>query len=1601
MTKSKKIFRYLFFVLTLVLSCFVAMDVYADDVVVYNANTWSTFSQRTKEDIGEQYSIARAVGASYDNNNSDSWYDVKPSTTSPYVSGVITQDTHDSMIAMTNFYRWLVGVKPLVSGSTNNDQLQLEALIRNYSWGHYVDNSKKPADMPDEMWTQGSKITHNILASGYTPRGVITGWLDEGYDKYSGTFDTVGHRMALIGGTVSKLNYGFSSRIAIGAINSNSNSYTQPYNAFPAPGYMPTESLSAGYSAWNIELNKQVITYANESDVIVRVTNLDTNESYDCTKANGKIYSFSNLVFVQPNVGRMNFRDGDKFKVEVFGLVERQTNKPAKIEYTVEFFDVSNYTSASAVSVSTDYDILRLNFKDINTSNLNLISKVLPKTAKVTTDTSRTAVVDLNDWVLDETNKRWTTTIKKSTVPDYVLDKNNLLSNKLAITYDESNGWRDFKVNSSPVEGTSGKISMYRYLTNASLTYIYQINNDNEVSLRFTEESSNYSFNNGYFEYSIDSYNANDGGTYLGIYKSASMYSHDAYFGGLGTINVQGKTVSKIEMETSPKNTYKVGDSLNVTGGKIKVTYSDNSTKVVDIAENMISGFDTTSTGVKDVTVTLDGKTTKYSVLVVNKSINLSAIYGDKLGDITLPVEETGTYSWANSEAKVGNAGTNKFNIIYNPTDGKYVSFNDIEANVVVLKAVPSYTVPTGLVATYNDTLGSVVLPEGFSFEQASTTKVGNAGTNSFKVTYTPNDTNNYLVVNDIDVNINVNKANPSYTVPTNLEAGFGDTLSSVSLPEGFTFMDNTLSVGNVGTNSFKVRYTPSDTNNYNVVENIDVNVKVGKATPTFNKLDEIDTNYNDSLSNISLPVDANGTYSFVDSGSTKVGNVGKHTFKVTYTPNDTLNYRSVTFDVVINVKKINPTYTLPTDLEAIYGDKLSSVILPQGFSFKNENDSVGNAGVNNFEVTYTPNDTVNYNVVTDTVSVKVNKANPVVPNVTLEPVVYGSLLKDITLPNGFTWKDSNKNVGSVGEKTFTAIYTPSDTNNFLVKEVELDVVVVKYKPSDLKINDLYATYGDTLNDVVLPEVEEGTYQYVKELSTKVGNAGEHIFYVNYIPSDSSNYEAINNIPVKIIVRKAQGEVVVKPTLSPVTYDPNKKLGDITLPSGWTFDNPDTVPTVNNSGYKVTYTPVDTLNYDYSNQDLNPTINLVVNKANPSYDSPILTGYVGDKLSDITLPILSNGTFSYQDSNYVLTEAKTTTVKVTFTPNDTNNYNVITDIDVVVNVNKTRPSYTVLTNLEATYGDTLNDVKLPQGFSWNDKNTSVGNVGVKTFLATFTPDDLDNYSVVNNIEISVKVNKKKANKIVVPEVEDMDYNPNRKLSDINLGDNWSFDDGDVVPTVNNNGYKATYTPQDSDNYDYSDQDLNPTIKFVVRKINPTYNALNNLVVEWNENIGDEILPSGFKFMKKPNFKIGENAVKLSYNPSDLDNYNVVDDIEVIIVVKKAKPQVVVPEDIVINEEDAETLKYIALPEGWKWVDDDIEVKGVLAYQAVFVPEDFDHYEAVYADVVVRVSAYVDNTPNEIESPNTFDNILVFILVNISSLAMLLVLLKQKVNGSLV
>ena len=123
--------------------------------------------------------------------------------------------------------------------------------------------------------------------------------------------------------------------------------------------------------------------------------------------------------------------------------------------------------------------------------------------------------------------------------------------------------------------------------------------------------------------------------------------------------------------------------------------------------------------------------------------------------------------------------------------------------------------------------------------------------------------TSNYYEYNAKYCEFVVAKAAPSYTKPTGLTAKYGQTLADVKLsnPEGnldgtWSWMDSSESVGGASTaaKKFMAKFTPTDTENYNMVENIELEVMVNKADGRNLKTVELEQKYTDASEHTYTP---------------------------------------------------------------------------------------------------------------------------------------------------------------------------------------------------------------------------------------------------------------------------------------------------------------------------------------------------------------------------------------------------------------------------------------------------------------------------------------------------------------------------------------------------------------------------------------------------------------------------------------------------------------------------------------------------------------------------------------------------------------------------
>ena len=108
-----------------------------------------------------------------------------------------------------------------------------------------------------------------------------------------------------------------------------------------------------------------------------------------------------------------------------------------------------------------------------------------------------------------------------------------------------------------------------------------------------------------------------------------------------------------------------------------------------------------------------------------------------------------------------------------------------------ILQADPAFGAPTGLAATYGQTLADVALPEGFSWQEDVSTPVGAVGENAFHAVYTPADERNYKTVRDIEVAVRVSPATVAAPVLESMTFNGAEQIVGVPSSNLFTAIEN------------------------------------------------------------------------------------------------------------------------------------------------------------------------------------------------------------------------------------------------------------------------------------------------------------------------------------------------------------------------------------------------------------------------------------------------------------------------------------------------------------------------------------------------------------------------------------------------------------------------------------------------------------------------------------------------------------------------------------------------------------------------------------------------------------------------------------------
>lgn len=458
------------------------------------------------------------------------------------------------------------------------------------------------------------------------------------------------------------------------------------------------------------------------------------------------------------------------------------------------------------------------------------------------------------------------------------------------------------------------------------------------------------------------------------------------------------------------------------------------------------------------------------NAIIYGDALNTIALSG-KLHDNVNNVDVDGTFEWVDGThiPVVGN-GTYAAEWIFEPTDTeKYLTVSG-RSNITVEKArqygklsMAGYTYgKTPSTPTLTDQTGDLNAQVTYSYAAADSGSVQtwdisnppalNAGT--YRMYASIGDTDNYYGFEAVYCEFVVAKATPTYTVPTGLTAKYGQTLADVTLPDGWSWMDSSESVGGASTaaKTFQAKFTPKDTENYNTVENIELEATVNKADGGNLKTVELEQKYTDASDHTytpdwaGLPAGQDWTFSSVASivlpkqNFAADGNLltyaisgGKAGDKITLILKASCdNYEdfTITLNVTLTEKDDQKPLTITGNTSVIYGEKLT-LTTTGGSGMGAVTYRIDNA-ISTGEATIDPNTGVLTPVKVGSVSVIATKAGDNNYNdVTSAPFVL--MIKPAT---------------PTGEPKYTKITTSGKT----LKDVTLTIEGSTLNPSDGKL---------------------------------------------------------------------------------------------------------------------------------------------------------------------------------------------------------------------------------------------------------------------------------------------------------------------------------------------------------------------------------------------------------------------------------------------------------------------------------------------------------------------------------------------------------------------
>ncbi len=453
------------------------------------------------------------------------------------------------------------------------------------------------------------------------------------------------------------------------------------------------------------------------------------------------------------------------------------------------------------------------------------------------------------------------------------------------------------------------------------------------------------------------------------------------------------------------------------TGGAFTTTFTN--TASLGVAGSPYT-FDLTYAG--DATFAPASTTVRLTVTPATPTVSwqdpADIIYGTALSSTQLDASANvdGTFKYTPASGMVLGAGAGqKLSVTFTPKDSIDYTTAMGTAAINVDKATPTIAWPNPADITYGTSLSSTQLDATaswtvggvnqsvsgtFDYTPAKGTILPGGSGQSLSVSFTPSDTNDYVIAAG-SATINVDPAAPLIAWPNPVDITYGTGLAdaqldaSVNAAGTFTYTPALGTVLPAGTSeTLSVSFTPDNSADFSA-GTATAMINVDKATPTITWPNPSDIYYGTALSGTQLDALASwivggvtttvaGTPTYTPAPGAVLSAGNGQTLSVSFVPTDTTDYTTATATAIINVNKPAPVITWADPADITYGKALSTTQLNAtanvagAFQYTPVPGTYLPAGTDQtLSAVFTPTDTTDYSTVDAQVTINVAKATP------------------------------------------------------------------------------------------------------------------------------------------------------------------------------------------------------------------------------------------------------------------------------------------------------------------------------------------------------------------------------------------------------------------------------------------------------------------------------------------------------------------------------------------------------------------------------------------------------------------------------------------------